>query len=73
MSGRLNTALNVSMFVCAFVAQIGTGILLRLFPAQDGRYPSEGYALAFALLGSAQLVAWWSVAMVKAEPPPRDA
>ena len=65
MTGRLNTALNVSMFVCAFIVQIGAGMLLRLFPADAGRYSSEAYALAFAILGAAQLAAWLFVVGVK--------
>ena len=68
VTGRLNTALNVSMFVWAFVVQIGTGMLLRLFPADNGRYPAEGYALVFAILGAVQLAAWALVATVKKEP-----
>lgn len=68
VTGRLNTALNVTMFIWAFVVQIGTGMLLKLFPAAGGRYPEEGYALAFAILGAAQLAAWLVVATVKKEP-----
>lgn len=68
VTGRLNTALNVSMFVCAFVVQIGTGMLLKLFPPVDGRYPAEGYATAFAVLGVAQLLAWAAVATMRNEP-----
>ena len=70
VTGRLNTALNVSMFLWAFVVQIGTGMLLRLFPADNGRYPAEGYALVFAILGAVQLAAWLIVATVKTEPGP---
>ena len=68
VTGRLNTALNVSTFLWAFVVQIGTGMLLKLFPAEGGRYPAEGYALAFAILGVVQLAAWVLVATVKKEP-----
>ena len=68
VTGRLNTALNVSMFLFAFAAQIGTGLLLKLFPAVDGRYPAEGYAAAFAILGLLQLLAWASVATMQKEP-----
>lgn len=68
VTGRLNTALNVSTFLYAFVAQVGTGMLLRVFPADGGRYPAESYALAFAVLGAMQLVAWLLVATMKREP-----
>ena len=67
MTGRLNTALNVSMFLCAFAVQIGAGLLLRLFPADGGRYAAEAYVFTFAVLGAAQLAAWMFVAGVKEE------
>lgn len=70
VSGRLNTALNVSTFVFAFIAQIGTGMMLRVYPAEGGRYPPESYALAFAVLGAVQLAAWLLVATMKREPEP---
>jgi len=68
VTGRLNTALNVSMFLWAFAVQTGTGMLLRFYPAQDGRSPPESYALAFLILGVVQLAAWLSVATVSKEP-----
>ena len=68
VTGRLNTALNVSMFMWAFVVQVGTGMLLRLFPADNGRYSAEGYGLAFMILGGVQLAAWLLVATLKNEP-----
>jgi predicted MFS family arabinose efflux permease len=68
VTGRLNTALNVSMFLWAFVVQIGTGMVLRLFPADGGRYPAEGYAFAFLILGGVQLAALILVATLKKEP-----
>ena len=68
VTGRLNTALNILMFVWATAVQTGTGMLLRLFPADSGRYPAEGYALAFMILGLVQLAAWMLVATVKKEP-----
>jgi predicted MFS family arabinose efflux permease len=70
VTGRLNTALNVSMFLWAFVVQIGTGMVLRLFPADSGRYPAEGYAFAFLILGGVQLAALILVATLKKEPGP---
>jgi len=68
VTGRLNTALNVSMFLYAFVVQIGTGMLLRAFPSEGGRYAPESYATAFAILGAVQLAAFLLVATVKKEP-----
>ncbi len=72
VTGRLNTALNVSMFVWAFIVQIGTGMILRLFPLEGGRYPAEGYAFAFMILGVAQFAAWIAVATVRKEPSVSD-
>ncbi len=68
VTGRLNTALNILMFVWAFAVQTGTGVLLRQFPADGGRYPAEGYALAFLILGVVQLAAWISVLTLRKEP-----
>jgi len=67
MTGRLNTALNVSMFLCAFTVQIGAGMLLRLFPTDGGRYAAEAYVFTFAVLGAAQLAAWLFVVGVREE------
>lgn len=68
VTGRLNTALNISMFLWAFSVQVGTGMLLRLFPDNQGRYPAEGYALVFLILGGFQLAAWLLVATLQREP-----
>jgi MFS family permease len=70
VTGRLNTALNILMFVWATAVQTGTGMLLRLFPSDAGRYPAEGYALAFLILGVVQCAAWASIATVTKEPAP---
>lgn len=67
VTGRLNTALNVSMFLWAFTVQMGAGLLLRLFPSENGRYPAEGYALVLAILGAAQLASWAFLAGTKRE------
>ncbi|MFM9883310.1 MAG: MFS transporter [Burkholderiales bacterium] len=57
MSGRVTTAVNMTMFACVFMAQWGAGVVLRMFPAIDGRYPAAAYTAAFAILGIFQLVA----------------
>lgn len=71
VSGRLNTALNVATFLYAFAAQVGTGMLLRVFPAEGGRYPPESYVLAFSVLLAVQFAGWALVAAVNQEPGPR--
>ena len=68
MSGRLNTALNVATFAYAFAAQVGTGMLLRVFPAESGRYPPDSYALAFGVLLAVQFAGWALAASVRREP-----
>ncbi len=57
MSGRVTTAVNMTMFACVFMAQWGAGVILRMFPALDGRYPAAAYSAAFAVLGIFQLIA----------------
>jgi predicted MFS family arabinose efflux permease len=57
MSGRVTTAVNMTMFACVFMAQWGAGVVLRMFPALDGRYPAAAYTAAFAVLGIFQLIA----------------
>jgi MFS family permease len=53
-TGRVNTASNVMMFSVSFLFQWGIGVVLRLYPAADGRYATEGYALAFWILAGLQ-------------------
>jgi predicted MFS family arabinose efflux permease len=72
MSGRVTTAVNMTMFACVFMAQWGAGVVLRMFSALDGRYPAAAYTAAFAILGIFQLVALaWLLCLRK--DPARDA
>jgi len=48
LAGRANTALNLVVFIGAFLAQYGTGWVLGLWPSENGRYAPEGYRWAFA-------------------------
>ncbi|MFN0304067.1 MAG: MFS transporter [Burkholderiales bacterium] len=57
MSGRVTTAVNMTMFACVFMAQWGAGLVIRMFPALDGRYPAAAYTAAFGALGIFQLLA----------------
>jgi predicted MFS family arabinose efflux permease len=70
LSGRVNTALNVAMFTFAFSVQWGVGAILRLFPAEGGRYAAEGYAIAFSALAAIHLVAWLWLVTLREEPQP---
>ena len=47
MAGRANTALNLLIFVASFLVQWGIGIVVNLYPADNGNYAPEGYVLAF--------------------------
>ncbi|MFP4389462.1 MAG: MFS transporter, partial [Desulfococcaceae bacterium] len=58
LSGRVNTALNLLVFVSAFAAQWGVGAVIGLWiPPGPDRYAPDGYAAAFALLTGLQAVA----------------
>lgn len=70
VSGRVNTALNVGMFLASFAVQWGVGAVLRLFPAEGARYAPEGYAIAFGALATVHVAVWWWLATLKEEPLP---
>lgn len=55
LTGRVITASNIFMFLASFAFQWGVGVLLRLWPAVEGRYPADGYAVAFGIAGVLQL------------------
>ncbi|MCC6209657.1 MAG: MFS transporter [Burkholderiales bacterium] len=57
LTGRVVTATNIFMFLASFAFQWGIGVLLRQWPAEAGRYPAEGYAVAFGVLALLQLAA----------------
>jgi len=64
LTGRVITASNIFMFLASFGVQWGVGALLRLWPAAEGRYPAEGYAVAFGIVGAVQLaVLLWLLPM----------
>jgi MFS family permease len=69
MSGRVTTAVNMTMFAAVFAAQWGVGAMLRFFPFIDGRYTAQAYVTAFAVLGILQLIALvWLLCPVRSEP-----
>lgn len=57
LTGRVNTALNMMMFVAAFALQAGIGAVIELFPAPGGGYEALGHRVALGGLAAAQLVA----------------
>jgi len=57
-SGRANTAVNLPMFACAFLAQAAVGWVIDLFPpSTNGGYAPEAYRTAFGLLLALQVIA----------------
>jgi predicted MFS family arabinose efflux permease len=63
LSGRVNTALNLLVFVTAFLAQWGIGSVIELWPAAEGTgYAPAGYRAAFgAMLAAQGLTFLWYV------------
>jgi MFS family permease len=49
LTGRVNTASNLLLFVFAFAAQWGIGAVIGLWTAVDGRYPDAAYRVAFGI------------------------
>ena len=64
LSGRVNTALNLLVFVAAFSAQWGIGAIINLWPSTaDGGYAPPGFQAAFAMMLLLQLLSlmWFSL------------
>ena len=65
LSGRVNTALNLLVFVAAFAAQWGIGSIIELWPTTvDGGYAPAGYQAAFGIMLVLQTLAliWFFLA-----------
>lgn len=58
LAGRVNTALNLLVFVAAFAGQWGMGAIINRWPAAGGGYAEPGYQLAFGLALTGQLLTW---------------
>ena len=56
-AGRVNTALNMLVFACAFAAQWGIGAIVDLWPAAAGRYPFVAYGAGFGTCLALQALA----------------
>ncbi len=63
LSGRVNTGLNLLVFISAFAAQWGTGVIIGMWPkTAAGSYDPAGYQAAFgAILGIQVLGLLWLV------------
>jgi hypothetical protein len=58
LSGRVNTAVNLLIFVAAFSAQWGIGAIMDLWPASGGHYPAVAYRAAFGVVAGLQVLAF---------------
>jgi MFS family permease len=70
MAGRVNTAVNLMVFVFAFVVQWGIGAVIDLWGRDAaGHYPADAYTVAFGSTAMLQAVAvgWllWSLAAMR--------
>lgn len=64
LAGRVNTGLNLVVFVIAFIVQWAVGAIIDLWPVgADGGYDREGYQAAFAILLVLQALgmAWYAL------------
>ena len=58
-AGRVNTALNLLVFVAGFTAQSAVGWIIDLWPTlPDGGYQPEAYRVAFGVLLALQILAF---------------
>lgn len=57
-AGRVNTALNLLVFVVAFAAQWGMGAIINAWPSAAGGYAAAGYQWAFGLALAGQALTW---------------
>ncbi len=71
LSGRVNTAINLLVFITAFSLQWVSGAIINLWPGElPGHYGIEGYQVAFALLLSLQGIAylWFLLPVAEKKP-----
>ncbi len=63
LAGRVNTALNLLVFVAAFGTQWGIGAIIDLWPRQESGYPGEAYQTAFGTMLALQAaaLAWFAL------------
>jgi MFS family permease len=69
LAGRVNTGLNLLVFVMAFVMQWGVGYIINLYVSdRPDQYNTDGFQMAFSVLIVVQVVAmfWYLVSRKKA-------
>lgn len=58
LAGRVNSALNLLIFVLSFIVQWGVGLIIQQWPEiGDGRYPTVAYQCAIMVIAIPQAVA----------------
>ena len=65
LTGRVNTALNLLVFIAAFAAQWGIGAVINIWPVKaSSGYAPEGYQAAFSVMLGLQVAAflWFVIA-----------
>ena len=68
LSGRVNTGVNLLVFIAAFSAQWGIGAIINLWPGTAaGGYASAGYQAGFAMMLCLQVIAllWFVAASIR--------
>jgi hypothetical protein len=65
LTGRVNTGLNLLVFVAAFATQWGMGVVINRWPAgSDGGYAPQAYQAAFGMMLALQALGLiWFAAM----------
>ncbi len=58
LAGRVNTALNLLVFVAAFATQWSMGAIINHWPLPGGGYAASGYHWAFGLALAVQALTW---------------
>ena len=68
LAGRVNTALNLLVFLGAFAAQWGIGAVINLWPASSSGYAEAGYRAAFGIVLGLHLAAYAVVMASRRKP-----
>ncbi|WP_043744631.1 MFS transporter [Paramagnetospirillum magneticum] len=70
LAGRVNTSLNLTIFVAAFIIQWGLGAMIGLWDKVDGRWPPMAWAVGLGVpTGLTLLALLWQVPACRAEKP----
>jgi len=68
LAGRVNTGINLLVFLCAFAAQWGIGAIINLWPVSaTGGYAPAGYQAGFAMMLGLEVVSllWFFIANIR--------